>query len=129
MRAIGWVAVILAVIVALTVFGVIGRGCDTASRMADKTVFNADQHIYSYEQFKTKYENYVQYKSQQDQAEEQLAKLDKRGVHDGQEYNNLVMERDGSRQMRNRLAADYNSMSRIAYQAIWKDRGLPDRLE
>lgn len=129
MRAVGWVALVVVALVVFTALGLLGRGWDTASRMADKTVFNSDQHVYSYEQFKTKYENYIQYQKQVEQAEEQLAKLDKRGVHDGQEYNNLVMARDGSRQMMNRIAADYNSMSRIAYQVIWKERGLPDRLE
>lgn len=129
MRIVGFVAVAALALVALFAFGLIGRGINTANRMANQTVFNADRHVWSYEQFKAKYENYVQYDKQVKQAEAQLDTLRSRGVNGGQEYNNLVMERDGSRQMKNRIAADYNTMSRIAYQAIWKERGLPDQLE
>lgn len=129
MRAVGWITLIVLGVIALFVAGLVGRGCDTASRMADKTVFNADRHIASYEQFKQKYESYVQFQKQQEQAEARLAELAERGVTEGAEYSNLVMERDGSRQMMNRIAADYNAMSRVSYQAIWKEKGLPERLE
>ncbi|QQS22935.1 hypothetical protein IPM19_04975 [bacterium] len=123
------IIVVVLLFVALFLLGIIGRGVDTASKVADKTVFNEDKIVYSYEEFHRKYEAYQQYKSQQEAAEGKLKELEAKGVKSGQRYDNLAMEADGARQMRNRIASEYNAMSKIAYQGIWKDKGLPEKLE
>lgn len=109
--------------------GLIGRGVDTASKVANQTVFNEDKIIYSYEQFHNKHQSYLQFKKQQEDAEAKIKELEAKGITSGQRYDNLTMEADGARQMRARIAADYNAMSQISYQAIWKSKGLPEKLE
>lgn len=113
----------------LVILSVFSRGCDTVSRMADQTVYNADKHVWSYEEFHRKSNQYDQYKIQKKQAETSLDELQKRGEISGQNYDNLVTELTGVRQMMHRLAADYNAMSEIAYQVVWKSKGLPEKLE
>jgi hypothetical protein len=113
----------------LVVTAIWGRGCDTANEMADQTIFNASQNVWSYEKFHEQYAAYEQYRGQLEDAEARLEALKSEGVREGQEYDNLVTEISGIRQMQRRIAADYNAASQIAYQGIWKSRGLPDKLE
>ncbi len=120
---------VIAAVVLLFGLSIVSRGCDTASNMAEKTVFNADKHVWSYEEFHRKYTAYEQYRVQKAGAEAALEKLEKKGVTSGQSYDNKTMEIDGIRNMMNRIAADYNAMSQIAYQKIWKSKGLPERLD
>lgn len=127
MAKIGWIVVGCAAIFLLVVFSGVMRGCDTASKMADQTVFNADKHVWSYEEFRRQFAQYEQYKGQLADVESRLAALEKSGVRSGQRYDNLVMETDGVRQMMRRIAANYNAMSRVAYQKIWKG-DLPEKL-
>jgi len=129
MRGIGMATVIILAIALLGVVGLVNRGCNTASEMADQTVFNASKNVWSYEQFHQKFEQFQQYQRQLADAESRKAALEKNGVVTGQEHDNLVMEISGTRQMMYRLASDYNAMSEIAYQGIWKSRGLPGRLD
>jgi hypothetical protein len=118
-----------AVIVALSALGVLGRGCDTASRMADQTVFNADKNVWTYEQFHRQHSQYQQYTKQEKEVSLRIAELEAKNIRSGQRYDNLATELDGVRAMKNRIAADYNAMSDIAYQGIWRSRGLPQKLE
>jgi hypothetical protein len=129
MRKIGIAVTVILIFVALIVLSLISRSCDTASKMADKTVFNANQHVWSYEEFYKKYNAYIEYQKQVEDAEVNIKILDSKGIIDGQERGNLVMTRDGSKQMMRRIAMDYNAMSQIAYQKVWKGKGLPEKLE
>lgn len=128
MKILGWIFAGILIFIGLVVFGVIGKGCGTAERMADKTVFNADRHVWTYEEFFKEANQYKQYEQQIADAQAQLADLEKKGITSGQRYDNLSSELDGVRQMMRRIAANYNAMSQIGYQGIWKSRGLPERL-
>ena len=101
------------------------RSCHTASKIADQTVFNASKLVYTYEQFYAKHNQYQQYCGQLRDAEEQLKGVTDRG---SQEYNNLVTEIQGVRNMKRRIAGEYNAMSQVAYQSVCKGRGLPETL-
>lgn len=101
------------------------RGCNTASEMADKTVFNADKHVWTFEDFRNKRNAFIQHKAQWAYAVEQL-KLEEPGT---QGYDNMVMQRDASRQMMYRIATDYNTYSDIWYKDFWRGDGLPKYLE
>jgi len=118
-----------AVVVVLMSLSLLGRGCDTASEMAGQTVFNADKHVWTYEEFYRKWENYEQYKKQIGDAQAELDKLEAKGTTSGQRYDNLSNEMDGSRQMMRRIAAEYNKMSDVFYQDVWKGKELPKKLE
>jgi hypothetical protein len=119
----------LLLIVLLVVMSVAGRGVDTASKMADQTVFNASKNVWSYEQFFKQYESYKSYDAQILIAQKSLDELKASGVTSGQAFEALVLEITGARQMKNRIATDYNAASKISYQAFWKDKGLPETLE
>lgn len=119
----------VAIIVLAFVGGILGRGCKTANEMADQTVFNADKHVWSYEEFHRKYNQYEQYRVQMQDAKEVMDELEKKGMTENQRYGNLSMEYDGVRNMMKRIAAEYNTMSEIGYQKIWKSKGLPGRLD
>ena len=98
---------------------------DTAARQAAKqTVFNADKHVWTYEEFYRKFENYRQFDVQESTATELLKVTDPNSPR----YGSLSMEADGARQMKYRIAAEYNKMSDVAYQSIWRGRGLPSKL-
>ncbi|HSI20283.1 MAG TPA: hypothetical protein VLA04_01050 [Verrucomicrobiae bacterium] len=112
----------------LSALGLFGRSVETASEMADQTVFSASKHVYSHEEFIREKNSYEQYDKQEKQAEAELDKLAERKVTSGTEYDNLVMEKSGARQMKNNIAARYNAMSETSYKAIWKQDGLPKRL-
>ncbi|MFA4846428.1 MAG: hypothetical protein WC654_07810 [Patescibacteria group bacterium] len=129
MKTWGWIGVAVVVVVGLVVLSVVSRACGTASDMADKTVFNAAKNVWTYEQFHKQFEQYEQYTKQETDATVALKALEEKGVTSGQNYDNLVNELSGVRQMKRRIAADYNAMSQIAYQAFWKSRGLPESLE
>ena len=123
-----WVVGIVIGIVFLLILSVVTRGCNTTFRMADKTVFNADAHVYSYEEFHRKFQQYKQYQSQVEEVGTKVSDLETKGITSGQRYDNLVMELDGARNMMNRIAAEYNASSDIGYKGIWKDEGLPKYL-
>lgn len=123
------VGILIAVAAGLLLLSLLVRGTDTASRMADQTVFNASKHVWSYEEFHRKHAQYEQYSDQITSARAEMALLEKKGTATGQRYDNLAMELDGARNMIKRIAAEYNAMSQIAYQSAWKSKGLPDRLE
>lgn len=133
MRTFGFICLAIVVIVGLVVLSVVNRSCDTASKMADKTVFNADKHVYSYEQFFAKANQYDQYKAQlvdvekKITVEQELLKGNAR-ASSTQRLDNLNTEADGVRNMMRRIAADYNAMSSVGYQKIWKDKNLPEKL-
>jgi chromosome segregation ATPase len=129
MSATKWVLTIIGVFLGIWILGLVFNVFGTASKMAEKTYLNADKNVWSYEEFHRKYEAYQQYTKQIEQAEKSLKDLEDKGVTSGQRYDNLSMEIDGSRQMKNRIAQEYNAMSEIAYQAMWKSKGLPEKLE
>ncbi len=108
---------------------ILNSGCNTAAEVADKTVLNSDKIIYSYEQFYAKHEQYLQYQKQLADADKKMQQLKKEGIKSGQEYDNLSMEISGIRNMKNRIASDYNTMSKVYWNKIWKDKGLPESLE
>jgi len=129
MRTIGTVFAVIIFVVILIALGLFGRGCNTASRMADKTVFNADKHVWTYEEFHRQYNSYEQYSGQEKEVRAQMADLESKGIGSGnQRYDNLATEADGIRNMKRRIAAEYNKMSEIWYQDVWRSKGLPDRL-
>jgi len=128
MKTWGWVGVAVVVVMALIVLSFLSRACGTASDMADKTVFNASKNVWTYEQFHKQFEQYEQYTKQEADATAALNVLEEKGITGGQNYDNLVNELSGVRQMKRRIAADYNAMSQIAYQAVWKSQGLPNKL-
>ncbi len=109
-------------------FHLAGRTVDTAGKMADKTVFNADKHVWTYEEFRNKYQNFLQYKAQYESAKKSLEQLEEKGITSGQRYDNLVTEMTGAKNMMYRIAAAYNKMASVAYQKIWKG-DLPNKLE
>lgn len=119
--------VLVLFLIGLASFGLsIGlRTCNTASNVADQTVFNASKLVYTYEQFYAKYNQYQQYCGQLKDAESRLERVTDKG---SQEYNNLVTEIQGVRNMKRRIAGDYNAMSQVAYQSVCKGRGLPETL-
>ena len=131
-KVFGWLCV-LAILCLFCVFGSLIGGCNTASQMANKTIFNADKNVWTFEKFVDCKENWERYDMLVAEAEQKLEELEiragKYGRYDPQERANLVMERDGSRQMRKEVAQQYNKMSGIWYKNIWKSKGLPERLE
>jgi len=129
MKTLGLAFAVILGIIALVALGLVCRSYDTANKMADRTVFNADQHVWSYEEFYKKYNAYVVYQKQVADAEASIKEYDSKGITGSAERDNLVMTREGSKQMMNRIAMDYNAMSQIAYQKIWKGKGLPEKLE
>jgi hypothetical protein len=128
MKKIGIAILIILAVVLVVVLSIVGRGCETASRMADQTIFNADKHVWTFEEFYRKYEAYIQYGGQKAETEKIIAGLEEKGQTDTQRYNNLTNELDGCRNMMRRIATEYNKMSDVAYQAIWKDKNLPEKL-
>ena len=125
---------ILAIIVLMVfsfVFKTCGKAVNTVSKIADQTVFNADKHVYSYEEFKHKKEAFDQHLSLYASAKTQITELKAEIGFDrtDPEYKNLVMQKTGSMQMARNIAKEYNAMSKIAYQGIWKGKGMPETLE
>lgn len=130
--------VILAVVViagASFVMNIVGRTAKTASQMADQTVFNADKHVYSYEEFKHKKEAFDQNVSLYEAALAQINTLKAEAKEAGEKldksdpiYKNAAMQLTGSSQMVRNIAKEYNAMSKIAYQKIWKGKGMPETL-
>jgi hypothetical protein len=111
------------------VTGVIGKGITTASKMADQTVFNADKHVWTYEQFRKNKADFDQHFLTWKNFAKQAARLEAKGKDGSQEYNNSTMSRDGAYQMMARISADYNKMAMVAYQKVWRGDGLPERLD
>jgi len=124
-----FILLLLAIGFVVGIVSTVNRGCNTANEMADQTVLNASRNVWSYEQFHKQYQAYEQYRLQLDEAETRLVALKADGTKSGQEYDNLVTEIAGLRNMKHRIAADYNAASQIDYQSIWKERGLPSKLE
>ena len=128
------IAFVIGAIILLTIFSFVfktcGKAVNTASQMADQTVFNADKHVYSYEEFKHKREAFEQHLSLYASAKEQIIELKAEAGFDRKdpEYKNLVMQKTGSMQMARNVAKEYNAMSKIAYQGIWKGKGMPETL-
>lgn len=120
---------IIGIILLVLTLSILGRGVDTASKMADQTVFNASKNVWTYEQFYKQYESYKGFEAQIVAAKQALEELKTSGTTSGQAYDALVMEIAGARQMKTRIANEYNSMSSIAYQGTWKGVGLPERLD
>lgn len=121
-------------IIALFFFGTVVRGCnktaDTANKMADQTVFNADKHVQSYEDFKHLVENYEMHKLNMKNAERDIKDMKDANVDTNSfEYKNAINGKIGHRNMANKIAAEYNAMSKIWYQEYWKSDGAPEKLE
>jgi len=128
MKTFGWICAAVGIIAAIFVAGIVGKGCNTAEKMADQTILNASGNVSSYEQFLKKYNQYQQYQNQLTVADKKIAELEKTGDKTSQRYGNLVTESDGIRNMLARIAADYNAMSQNCYQGVWKTKGLPEHL-
>lgn len=128
MKKLWIVGAVVLVVIVLVVLNITGKTVGTASKMADQTVFNASGHVYSYEDFHRKWQQYQQYELQASAAQRRIDGLLERGVQGGQEYSNAVMERDGAEQMMRRIAADYNAASDIGYKGVWKSKGLPKKI-
>ncbi len=124
------IAVLLVLIVGSFALKIVGKTVGTASKMADQTVFNADKHVYSYEEFRHKKEAFDQHLALYATAKEQITQLKAEAGFDRKdpEYKNLVMQKTGSMQMARNVAKEYNAMSLIAYQGIWKGKGMPKTL-
>lgn len=105
------------------------KAFNTAERVADQTVFNADQHVYTYEEFKRQYESFQQFDLQMQGAKRQIVQLEAKGNTKSQLYDNLQTEFAGARQMRCNIAASYNAMSKIAYKYVVKSSDLPVGLD
>lgn len=118
--------------IGLFVLGVVlntaGKGVDTIGKMADQTVFNADRHVWTYEQFRKNNADFDQHMLTWKNFAKQVDAMEKKGQFGTQPCNNAVMARDGAYQMMARISADYNKMSAVAYQNVWKG-SLPDRLD
>lgn len=125
--------ILFAILCMLASCGYVGKGCRTADQMIDQTIFNADKHVWTYEQFYETYERYQQYETQIAESEQRLADFNKTaretGIYDSQEKSGITMELNGSRQMKKEVAKQYNKMSDVCYQKIWKGKGLPEKLE
>jgi len=104
------------------------KGCGVANEALDKTILNVDKNIYSYEQFYQKASQYEQYHNQLKDAEWRLRGLSQENGDRDPKYGSILSEIEGCRNMMYRIAADYNAMSQVGYQKIWKDKGLPERL-
>lgn len=128
MKKFGYIALAILLVIVIGVFSLISRGCGTASKMADQTIFNADKHVWTYEEFRNQYASFEQHNLTFKNATLRLDLLEAKGRADTQEYNNSVMMRDGVYQMMARIASNYNKMSTVAYQKIWKG-DLPARLD
>ncbi len=122
----GW---IILGIIALSALSIVVRSCNTANEVANKKVFNSDHIIYTYEDFHKKYQQYQQYEKQLADAQSSMDALKAGGITSGQEYDNLAMEISGIRNMKNRIASDYNAMTEINWDNVWKEKGLPEKLE
>jgi hypothetical protein len=135
-RGMSTVAIVFLVIGAIVLLGVggfvlkfVGKTVNTASEMADKTVFNASKHVWSYEQFRKNKADFDQHMLTWKNFGKQAKQLAAKGKDTGPEYNNAVMARDGAYQMMARISANYNKMAMVAYQKVWKGNGLPARLD
>ena len=96
------------------------KSCGTASDMADKTVFNAQQHVVSYEQFRDDYQAYMRYVNSYCDYKKRINK-----------NNTLSMEEkatmDGYYKMAMDVAQRYNANAMKFYKKVWKG-DLPERL-
>lgn len=128
MKTFGLIAIAILAVVVIGVIGLVGRGCNTASKMADKTVFNADKHVWTYEEFRNQVASFDQHNLTFKNAERRIGQLETKERTDTPEYNNSVMMRDGAYQMMARIASNYNKMAMVAYQKVWKG-DLPARLD
>ena len=126
------VLLVVAVIAGLSIIGFVGgifnKGVKTASKMADQTIFNADKHVWTYEKFRANVADFDQHMTTWTGSAKRCKSLEEKGKDDTQSYDNAVMMRDGAWQMMARIAGDYNKMSAVAYQKIWKGQ-LPERLD
>jgi len=133
MSKIAIILIVCGVLVGGTIFsfvtGIIGKTVNTASKMADQTVFNADKHVWTYEQFRKNKADFDQQLLTWRNFAKQAARLEAKGKDSGQEYGNSTMARDGAYQMMARISANYNKMAMVAYQKVWKGDGLPERLD
>ncbi len=115
-------------LVILFTFGIFARGCNTASKMADQTIFNADKNVWTYDTFLLNYQRWNQYNTQYKNAQAELDRLVNSNILAGQEYDSLVMQKNGASQMKANIASEYNKMASSLYQKIWKSKGLPQQL-
>ena len=115
-------SIVLAVLLTMKVLS-------TGTRMADKTIFNADQHVVSYEQFRDNYQAYLRYVEQYCSGKQELQKLLKTGkVSEDDSYvRSLKISVDGYKKMALDVAQRYNSDAIKFYKKIWKG-DLPERL-
>lgn len=120
-------------LVALILMSLLGRGCDTANKMADQTVFNASKHVWNLENFKKQYAAYNQHVSLYSTSKQRIKKLEEKNIFSGQSYDNAVTQSMGAEQMARNIASKYNAASNTDYQAVWKNvmvgsEPLPERL-
>lgn len=120
---------VCALLVVSFLLGTCGKAVNTASKMADQTVFNADRHVQSYEDFHNNWQSFQQYEIQWRTAKSEIQSLRDAGQTDTDEYRSWIMQRDGAWNMMRDISQRYNKESQVAYQKIWKSKGLPERLD
>lgn len=126
-----YLAAILILAIGLSLIFIVNtcsKTTSTVGKMSDQTVFNASKHVWTYEQFRKNKADFDQHMLTWKNFHKQAVSLEEKNRYDSQEYNNSVMARDGAYQMMARISADYNKMSEVAYQNVWKG-DLPERLD
>lgn len=127
-KLISILAVIIVVVIGAVIINTCSKSIDTVGKMTDQTVFNASKHVWTYEQFRKNKADFDQHMLTWKNFHKQALSLEAKNRYDSQEYNNATMARDGAYQMMARISADYNKMSAVAYQNVWKG-DLPERLD
>ncbi len=101
----------------------------TSSKIADKTIFNPDKHVVSYEQFRDDYQAYLRYISSYCESQKELEKVlsSGRATLEDPYVRTLMLNTDGFKKMALDVAQRYNANAQKFYKRIWKG-DLPERL-
>ena len=123
------IAIVVGVLVAVIAIGIVIKVLSTSSRIADKTIFNADQHVVSYEQFRDDYQAYLRYLSSYCESQEKLDKILASGKASLEDpyVRTIMLDTDGFKKMALDVAQRYNANAQKFYKKIWKG-DLPERL-
>ena len=107
---------LLVFIIIVFVGSVIGKSCNTASQMANKTIFNAQGHVVSYEQFRDDYQAYQRYVSSYcELARRKDLSMEEKVTKNG--YYKMAMD----------VAQRYNANAMKLYKDVWRGE-LPEKL-
>ena len=106
------------------------RRASVTGQMAEQRPFNAQKRAYSYEEFQQKKEAFDQNVSLYESAKTQIASLRAEANFDVNDplYKHAVTQMTDAAQTARNITNEYNAMSKIAYQQIWKDKGMPETL-